>query len=319
MENNQQTQEIEIASDGSQNPPAKHNPASTEIDSISNGESATEEITNPMIPFREAKISVAVDTSGSTYGTGLKAEKAAIREIFSLLPPTIKSSTKILPWSDRLKKIVGIDQLDSLSSNGGTDPNVLLSNDASRYELQNCSFWFLMTDGEIFDHEVHKFAKSLLEYGLHGLACVVSVFGDRRQLPAKCNISVGLSVFAVSPHCLFLYTDERTSETFILQTKGIFSALLPEGTEPPTLLTQTRWEDLPQTSYEDFSRIQIPPSQTVSKNDVILSDNTRINISELLEKTSLTIMGQRIRTLNPLNTIQKLSEYRHKKNTESVH
>jgi hypothetical protein len=232
--------------------------------------------------FRQSKISIAVDVSGSTFGPVLRSEVAAVRSICSLFPTSLRSAIKILPWSDVAQRPHSLDELEELNSEGGTNPSVILHDDACRFELQNSPFWFLITDGEIFDSDVRSFARNLVEYGLHGQASVVAIFGEREPSPAKCNISVGLSVFAVSPHCAFLYTDTETGHTYILQTKGCFAALLPKGSTNPILNATTQWTDLPQTSYENLSRVSIPPPQNANKDEVVLQDNLKINLSTLL-------------------------------------
>lgn len=239
--------------------------------------------------FRESKISIAVDVSGSTYGAGLTAEVRAIRDICSLFPRPARSDISILPWSDYAAQPISLDGLDDLDPDGGTKPSVLLNDADCRYELQRSSFWFLMTDGDVLDPDVRQFARELVEYGLHGLACIVAIFGEREQTPANCNVSVGLSVFAVSPHCAFLYTDIESNETYVLQTKGCFSTLLPKGKSNPKLTQATHWTDLPRTSYENLARVHIPPPQSVSKDEVILGDNTRLNLSKLLSSPDVDI------------------------------
>ncbi len=185
--------------------------------------------------FRESKISIAVDVSGSTYGAGLTAEVRAIRDICSLFPRPARSDISILPWSDYAAQSITLNDLDELDPDGGTKPSVLLNDADCRYKLQRSSFWCLMTDGDVLDPDVRQFARELVEYGLHSLACVIAIFGEREQTPANCNVSVGLSVFAVSPHCAFLYTDIESNETYVLQTKGCFSTLLPKGKSNPKL------------------------------------------------------------------------------------
>jgi hypothetical protein len=274
--------------------PPGETPSSTRLSETSDGIAVQDVVdprlvsTTPKVPlFRQGKISIAVDVSGSTYGSVIQAEIKAIRSICSLFPSALRSAIKILPWSDQTEAPSSLDDIDELDSNGGTDPSCLLDDDACRYELQNSSFWFLMTDGDILEGEVRKFATNLVNYGLHGLASVVAIFGERESLPSKCNISVGLSVFATSPHCAFLYTDVETGYTYILQTKGCFSALLPKGTTNPKLGPNTLWTELPRTSYENLSRVPIPPPQSVSKDEVILGDNSKINLSALLSNPSI--------------------------------
>ena len=233
--------------------------------------------------FRNSKISIAVDVSGSTFGEVLDAERRAIRSICTLVPRNLRSTIKILPWNDRAAEPKSFSELNSLVSDGGTDPNVFIQHPQCRFALQESSFWFLMTDGLIESQDVQRFARGLLEYGLHGTACVISIFGDLGQKPSECNITVGLSVFAVSPHTAFLYTDVESGKTFVLQTKGCFSNLLPRGHPNPTLDYGTPWDDLPQTSFENLSRISIPHPQTVGRDEVILSDSSKLDVASLLQ------------------------------------
>ena len=139
-----------------------------------------------------------------------------------------------------------------------------------------------MTDGEIDQSVVRQFARNLTDYGMHGKACIVSVFGEKLMKPSHCNITVGLSVFAVSPHVVFMYTDIDTSKTTLLSTKGCFSNLLPVGKRNPTLDYDTNWSDLPFVSYENLTRISVPRAQKVEKDELILHGNTRVNINNLV-------------------------------------
>ncbi|KAL8833119.1 MAG: hypothetical protein Q9176_008089, partial [Flavoplaca citrina] len=233
--------------------------------------------------FRDSRILIAVDVSGSTYKAALDAEITAIRNICKLVPRNLQPAIRILPWSDEAEEPKLLNQLDTLVSSGGTDPNVVIQHPECRYALQESSFWFLMTDGIIGSKDVQRFARGLLEYGLHGTACVISIFGDLWHKPSDCNITVGLSVFAVSPHTAFLYTDVESGRTFVLQTKGCFSTLLPRGRTNPTLDYSTHWDDLPQVSYENLSRISVPSPQAVSRDEIILNDRSKLNVTSLLQ------------------------------------
>ena len=233
--------------------------------------------------FRDSKISIAVDVSGSTFDDVLAAEKRAIHSICSLIPRNLRATSKILPWNDFAGEPIPSGNLSSLVSDGGTDPNSLIQHPECRYVLQESDFWFLMTDGLIGHEEVRKFAHGLLEYALHGKACIITVFGYTDGKPSDCNITVGLSVFAVSPHVAFLFTNVDSGNTFVLQTKGCFSNLLPPGRSNPVLDYNTQWDDLPRMSYENLSRVSIPHSQTVGKEEIILNDNSRLDLTKLLE------------------------------------
>lgn len=238
-------------------------------------------LTESSTSFRESKIAIAVDTSGSTYDEALDAEKRAIQSICTLIPRDLRPGVTILPWNDEAGEQCSVDNLDSLDSHGGTEPSALLYRAQCRHILQKCDFWFLMTDGLIVDKSVREFAGLLLGHGLHGKACVVSVFGHLYTRPAACDISVGLSVFAISPHVAFLYTDVESQNTFILQTKGCFSQLLPRGRSNPDLSQRTKWGDLPKTSYENLSRVSVPRSQVAAENELVLDSGAKLNLDDL--------------------------------------
>ncbi|KAI2636993.1 hypothetical protein GGS26DRAFT_464361 [Hypomontagnella submonticulosa] len=232
--------------------------------------------------FRESKICIAVDTSGSTYGPALRAEKLAIRSVCDLIPRSKDENITIIPWNHTSYPPRPLSQLDTLESGGGTDPNVVLQSTRCRLFLQNSGFWFLMTDGVIDEHLVRKFARNITQYGMHGKACIIAVFGDRIMKPSDCNISVGLAAFAVSPHVAFLYTDIRTNKTFLLSTKGCFSNLLPPNKKNPKLDYNTTWDDLPQVSYEDLTRVSVPMAQELKRDEIALQGGARVSIPELL-------------------------------------
>ncbi|KAL6837365.1 hypothetical protein V8C40DRAFT_8401 [Trichoderma camerunense] len=255
--------------------------------------------------FRESKICIAVDMSASTYNGALAAEKQAIRSVCSLIPRNMHENITIIPWNDQSHKPRSLPSLDTLMSEGGTDPNVILDDPECRLLLQDAGFWFLMTDGEIFDSSVRKFARNLSDYGMHGKACIIAIFGEKVMKPSDCHISVGLAVFAVSPHVAFLYTDSETHKTSLLSTKGCFSNLLHAGKRNPKLDYDTTWDDLPRVSYEDLTRVSIPAPQKLEKDEVALQGETRISIPALLEQETVdeNIMRQIMLNEDNIKTI----------------
>lgn len=263
--------------------------------------------------FRGAKILVAIDVSGSTYGDILDAEKRATQAICKLIPQRLRPSIKIVPWNDQCGRPVQLQRIQSLRSDGGTDPNVFLDDTPSRDLLLDADFWFLMTDGEIDESLVRRFARGIRGYGLHGKACIICIFGEADDTPANCNISVGISVFAGSPHAAFLFSNIGTGKTYVLQTKGCFSALLSPGTAAPRLSEDTTWDDLPQTSFENLSRVHIPPSTTVSANEIVLQDDTRLDLDAFLrdlpeDETTVARILDNEENMNTIAVTAKLRE-----------
>src|SRR5436190_13842435 len=230
--------------------------------------------------FRNAAVSFAVDISGSTFGSTLAAEKAFIRSVSNLLSPQARFDSKILPWDDRAHPILSLAQLHNLEDRGGTDPGVVLTNASHKTALQGSLLWFLMTDGLIPKDARAKFARDVANHGVHGISCVVVVFGNPSTGPASCDISVGVGVFAVVPNCAFLFCNETNGDLRVMQTKGTFNALL-KGKPHPVFDSSSRWDSLPQISVADFTAVAIPPPQRLGANEVALQDSLVIDMNDL--------------------------------------
>jgi hypothetical protein len=231
--------------------------------------------------FRDASVAFAVDVSGSTAGQILSAEKNFIRRIASLLSPQAQSDATVIPWDSYTKEVRSIALLNTLISNGCTRPVYIAKNNASRLALKKSSVWFLMTDGMIYDSDRQMFANELAEQGLHGLSCVSVIFGSSfGKLPINCNISVGISVYAAVPNCLFLYYDIMSGAIFILSAKGIFKRVL--GAAPcPVINYNTRWEHLPPLNINELASVMLPPVRELSKDDLALQGDVVVNLEDL--------------------------------------
>jgi hypothetical protein len=160
-------------------------------------------------PLRTTSMSFAVDISGSTHGQTLESEKTFIRKVSSLLSPRARFASKTLPWDDKAHPILSLAQVDNLEDRGGTDPGALLSNTKHSLALKDSSLWFLMTDDLIPSEARVRFANDLAKHGIHGVSCIIIIFGNPSTGPASCDISVGVSVFATVPNCAFLFCDEN--------------------------------------------------------------------------------------------------------------
>ena len=231
-------------------------------------------------PFRYSPVSFAVDISGSTYGPTLAAEKAFIRSVSNLLFPRARIESKILPWDDKAHPILSLAQLNNLEDRGGTDPGALLASGPHNAALKESSLWFLITDGLIPADVRAKFACDIASHGLHGISCVIVVFGNPSTGPASCDISIGVGVFAVVPNCAFLFGNETNGDLRIMQTKGNFNVLL-KGQPHPVFDSSSRWDLLPQVSVADFAAVSIPAPQRLSANEVALQDSLVVDMSDL--------------------------------------
>ena len=235
------------------------------------------------VPLSEATISFAIDTSGSTIGRTLKQEQEAIRTVSALLSNTAKDAGRILPWSAHAGHVTQLSGLSNLSSYGGTDPEVLLNDSSCLAALQNSTCWFLLTDGEIPEIPKQRFATALSSERLHGTTCVVIVFGELHGRPTTCNISVGISVFATAPDCLFLFKDTESNIFYLLQCKGTFTEILEQHNQQQPLLTDdTTWSDLPQISLKELSYVRIQDHRNLQANEVYFDSDLIVNLADLL-------------------------------------
>ena len=234
------------------------------------------------MPFSESTISFAIDTSGSTLGTILQREQQSIRKISALLNDFARDAVRILPWNSQAGPVTTLSELSLLTSYGGTDPGALLDTAPCLATLKNSTLWFLITDGEIPESSLRYFAKSLSSSGLHGTACVIIVFGEVYGQPSTCNISVGVSVFAAAPDCLFIFIDTGSESCYLLQCKGTFTELLERrNQQQPVLHDKTKWDDLPQISLNDLSGIRIPKHRSLQAEEIYLEADLVVNLVDL--------------------------------------
>lgn len=234
-----------------------------------------------ILPYRDATIAFAVDVSYSTSFDILHQEIQAVDRLAHTLSATARDRAHVLPWQSVACQPIPLSSITSLHSSGGTNPTVLNSDSRHKHVLQNCSMWFLLTDGEIDTSDVRDFALGIGEEGLHGKACVTILFGHRPLRPVSCNISVGQAVFAVAPDCAFLFQDVDSKEIFVFQCKGCFRKFLPHTTTEIVLDYKTSWRDLPQIPYEEIANITVPKPRRVGMNTAILTSGQFVNLEDL--------------------------------------
>lgn len=239
------------------------------------------------VALNELPLTFAIDVSGSTsQNRVLDEEKGAISALSSMLRnKSLKDQSWILPWNNRASSPVSLGDIGRLWSSGGTDPAALLDNSTTAAQLQKSSIWFLMTDGEIDEHRIHRFANGISGRGIHGTSAVVILFGVRQGSPFQCNVSVGLSVFGVSPHCIFLFHDVQTSHVYVLQAKGCLIEVLPDNKRFTSFGDWTRWEDLVRIRYKDLGQVKIPPPVRIPEETVLLPDGRELNMNDIYSNT----------------------------------
>ena len=233
------------------------------------------------IAFSDIMATFAVDVSGSTEGTILEEEKATIGLICSGLSRDAQTQVQIIPWDHNAHQVLPPSELWALNSSGRTRPNCLNEDIDSKSALSQCSAWFLLTDGAIDDREVHQFSRGICEASLHGIPCVIILFGYKTSRPAEANISVGLSVFSHASDCLFLFHDVDSTQVYILQAKGKFKELLPSGYLELTLCRTTRWGGLPTFNYRQLFDLALPTRQHLQAHDLLLQSGQKVNLQNL--------------------------------------
>ena len=237
----------------------------------------------------DVSICVAIDKSGSTYGETLRAEIGAVQRICSLVSPRNKNPVRLLPWCDVALPPLSLPDssrsMYQLQAGGGTNPSVLYSSTASLQAVSACGLWFLLTDGQIEDSLVQEFALATTRLGLHGLACIIVIFGSVVSgPPVNCDISVGIATYAAVPDCMFVFHDIRTGGLSVMQAKGCFKELLPNSEHSyiqPLINEFTTWAELPHISYKDLARIRIAPPRELGADELALQDNLVIRMQDL--------------------------------------
>ncbi|KAJ5698396.1 hypothetical protein N7462_000401 [Penicillium macrosclerotiorum] len=235
---------------------------------------------------QEIPLTFAIDVSGSTAGRILRQEQNAILAVASnSKSQDLVSRSTVLPWSHRSYPPRSIAGVESLTSGGGTYPGTLLGDPACKSRLQDSSLWFLLTDGFIEEPLVQKFANAIPEAGIHGTACVIILFGYALASPFDCNVSVGMAVFAVAPHCIFLFHDVRTAVVYVLQAKGCFANMLPEDKRFSLFGKWTTWENLVTITYEDLSNVRVPAPTKLARDTVLLPLGRQFDLQDIYNDT----------------------------------
>ncbi|KAI9732296.1 MAG: hypothetical protein M1834_001503 [Cirrosporium novae-zelandiae] len=258
----------------------------------------------PSTLFADCSMSFAIDISQSTKGRILAEECAFIQNFAAGLSPGAKDVVRVMPWDEISHKIITVEELNKIDPGGRTDPNVLLRNREYIDLLQDSQLWFLLTDGQIFPNVVRTFALNVNSRSLHGTACVLVIFGKRPAKPILCNVSVGISVFAVTPNCIFVFHDVDTHIGYVLQCKGCFSTLLSLGVEQVRLDSTTEWYNIPKLNYPDLFDIQVPAPTRLDINQFQLQSGRKINLDDLYRgKVSREIEEEILRNDDDLKSV----------------
>lgn len=215
-------------------------------------------------------------------------EQDAVSKIWSLLTPAAQGHSRIITWNSTTEAVVAMSEIQSLKSYGGTFPTALMADRVSRGTIQKSDLWVLLKDGKIDSAEYQKFAQQIAFNKIHGITCVIMIFGDKSQTPSKCDISVGVSIFATVPDCLFLYSD-LSGIVHLMQCSGRFTQILELQRKPqPVLNSKTRWSDLPNVQLQKLANVSIPAPQRLGRDEIALQNGSVINLEELWSGRNLS-------------------------------
>ncbi|KAF3039517.1 hypothetical protein E8E12_005203 [Didymella heteroderae] len=187
--------------------------------------SISEEDKTEHTAFLEGCKYFAVDDSGSTAGAVLRKERAFV-DAFQARHPNVAEADAISLWGTRCDDpTTRFDSVNWRSSHGGTYPSEILRNSAALNAIEKSDVWFLLTDGEIYDGDVHRLADLAYDAGILNVPLVFLITGSRGSSPGTANISVGISFFASSHDTLILFKDVQTDKIYVIAGKGCFAEL----------------------------------------------------------------------------------------------
>lgn len=200
--------------------------------------SSSEEDKTDFTPFLEGRKYFAVDDSGSTAGAVLRKERAFVD---AFQGERRNAADAISLWGTHCDNPTRrFDSVSWVSSHGGTYPSEILRNSAALDAIRKSDVWILLTDGEIYDGDVHRLADLAYDAGILNVPLVFLITGSRGSSPGTANISVGISFFASSHDTLILFKDLQTGKIYVIAGKGCF-AELGGSTAAPNLAS---WNDL---------------------------------------------------------------------------
>ncbi|KAL2039975.1 hypothetical protein N7G274_007378 [Stereocaulon virgatum] len=188
------------------------------------------------ISFLEAKKFFAVDASGSTAGSIMRAQAQVVRALHS------NSKDTVAKWDNRCEDP---SLLDSVAANffdgyGGTAPDAIMRNPRAVDAIQRSDLWVLLTDGEIYDGAVNELTQLAEKVDVIQVPVVLIITGQQFSSPADTKISVGIPFFTSAQEALILFKDYSTGRLTVIDAKGSFAPLKKEST--PDF---TSWASLP--------------------------------------------------------------------------
>ncbi|KAL9582855.1 MAG: hypothetical protein Q9212_003054 [Teloschistes hypoglaucus] len=245
------------------------------------------------IPFNDARKLFAVDASGSTSGSIMRAQEKTVRRLHG------NSADNVLLWATHCDNPQLMDQVapSYFCGNGGTNPASIMGNLTAVEQIQESDLWVLLTDGHIREYDVHILSSTAETADVLQVPIVLVITGARYGDPGQSNISVGVTFFAAAREALILFKDYSSGQLFVIDAKGAFQSLKKEDSDHTS-----GWSSLSRFANEaEFSMrckergISFHPSGTRSKTRAVSlgtrwdsdTDKALVNVPMLLEQTEI--------------------------------
>jgi hypothetical protein len=191
-------------------------------------------------PLLQCRKFFAVDASGSTAGSVMRRERAFV-ERFHSSHANLDDTVSL--WGTNCdaptKKI---ETIEWRSNHGGTQPGKILSCQPALDAIRSSDVWFLLTDGEIYEGDVHRLATLAQDQEVLNVPLIFVITGTPGKTPMSTNISVGISFFASSQDTLILFKETGTGMIYVIAAKGCFAGLGGGSTAAQDL---DSWDDMP--------------------------------------------------------------------------
>jgi hypothetical protein len=144
------------------------------------------------VTFAQARKYFAVDSSGSTGGSVLRAEAAFAEAVYKAGEGSNASQSAVTKWGTSCDDPTkNWDKVKWISNGGGTRPSQILINSLSLSAIRTSDIWFLITDGEVWEQEVHDLARLGLNEGIFACPTVFVITSAAiRSAPSTVDVSV---------------------------------------------------------------------------------------------------------------------------------
>ncbi|KAH6614157.1 hypothetical protein C7974DRAFT_368322 [Boeremia exigua] len=185
--------------------------------------SPTEESNVEYTSFLDCRKYFAVDDSMSTGGGSIYRERDFVEAFRKSYP---NKTDAISLWGDNCDDpTTKFKSLKWHALHDGTHPSSILRNSAALDAIRKSDTWFLLTDGEIFEQDVHGLARLAYDAEVLNVPLVFVITNARGSSPGTADISVGISFFASSRDTLILFKDQQTGKIYVIAAKGCFADL----------------------------------------------------------------------------------------------